>query len=45
MASGPIVYCLEGIDNPEQDAYQFKANPQLKLNDKPELLNGVDVTG
>ncbi|QMW02987.1 hypothetical protein [Spirosoma foliorum] len=43
IASGPIVYSLEGISNPELDAYQFRANPQLKLIYKPELLNGVNV--
>lgn len=43
IASGPIIYGLEGIDNPELNDYTVEGNPPLTLTYKPALLNGVNI--
>lgn len=43
LASGPIVYCLEGSDNADLDSLQLNAAGPLKLDYRKDLLNGVNV--
>ncbi|WP_428667584.1 glycoside hydrolase family 127 protein [Runella sp.] len=43
LASGPIVYGFEGVDNPTLSDLALNANAALQLNYKSELLNGVNV--
>lgn len=43
LASGPIVYCLEGGDNARLDSLQINAKAPLKLAYRKDLLNGVNV--
>jgi len=38
---GPVVYCLEGIDNPDDDDPILHAHPELRWEYKPDLLGGV----
>lgn len=40
---GPIVYCLEGVDNPKIDQTEVTDNTQLTASFQPNLLNGVEV--
>jgi len=40
---GPIVYCLEGVDNPKIDQTEVTNNTQFTASFKPDLLNGVEV--
>ncbi|UFH57063.1 glycoside hydrolase family 127 protein [Spirosoma sp. KNUC1025] len=43
LASGPIVYGLESLDNPSLNDLTLPATTSLKLTYKPDLLNGVNV--
>jgi len=43
LASGPLVYCLEEIDNPGQWSYYLKPDTTLSLAWRPDLLGGVNV--
>jgi DUF1680 family protein len=43
IASGPIIYAFETIDNPDLKNYTLSPNTQLKLTYKPGLLKGVNV--
>lgn len=46
LERGPLVYCVEGIDNDQLDAPHnlLISNPsEFKANFRPELLNGVTV--
>ena len=43
LASGPIVYGLEGIDNPTLNDLTLPANTPLTLTYKSDLLNGINV--
>ena len=45
LMRGPVVYCLEGIDNPEIDLFKVTLPPdaELKAEHRPDLLNGVTV--
>ncbi|WP_080055006.1 glycoside hydrolase family 127 protein [Spirosoma aerolatum] len=43
LASGPIIYGVEGVDNAALNEYVLPANTPLKLTYKPNLLNGVNV--
>ncbi|SMF87843.1 hypothetical protein SAMN05661091_3964 [Paenibacillus uliginis N3/975] len=40
---GPVVYCLEAVDNPEveYDSLAISAHQPMAINDRPELLGGV----
>jgi uncharacterized protein len=40
---GPIVYCLEGIDNPNIDQVSISDNTELSSNYNPNLLNGIGI--
>lgn len=43
LACGPLVYCLEGVDNPQQASYCLQPDSALSVVRKPELLGGVKV--
>lgn len=43
IASGPIVYALEGTDNGAIDSIGIKQNEKLSISYKPDLLSGVNV--
>lgn len=40
---GPIVYCLEGVDNPKIDQAEITANTEMTSSFNPNLLGGVEV--
>jgi uncharacterized protein len=40
---GPIVYCLEGIDNPNIDQVSISDHTELSSNYNPNLLNGIGI--
>ncbi|MCF0041411.1 glycoside hydrolase family 127 protein [Dyadobacter fanqingshengii] len=42
LASGPIIYCLEAVDNPGLDSIGIVAAP-MKLEFRKNLLNGVNI--
>jgi hypothetical protein len=44
IQSGPLVYCLEEVDN-QKDFSQLKINKDTRFEvvDKPELLDGVKM--
>jgi DUF1680 family protein len=43
IASGPVIYGLEGLDNAELDDISISKNAALQLSFKPALLGGVNV--
>lgn len=43
IASGPVVYSFEGIDNPEAEKYVIRPDSPLSMVYRPDLLNGVNV--
>ena len=43
IASGPVIYGFEGIDNPALNNYTIKDNSVLQISYSPGLLNGVNV--
>ncbi len=43
LLSGPLVYCLEEIDNPRQASYYLRPDSELSLVHKPGLLGGINV--
>ncbi|MBQ6122993.1 MAG: glycoside hydrolase family 127 protein, partial [Clostridia bacterium] len=43
LARGPLVYCVEGVDNRGQVDFALPADPALTLEDRPDLLGGVTV--
>ncbi|MBN2519079.1 MAG: glycoside hydrolase family 127 protein [Bacteroidales bacterium] len=40
---GPIVFCVEEIDNPDIDELKVTENMQFAANFHPDLLNGIEV--
>ncbi len=42
---GPLVYCAEGIDNPNQKAMNIVLDESAKFNTefRPDLLNGIQI--
>jgi hypothetical protein len=40
---GPIVYCLEGADNPAVDKITISANTQLTSSFNAKLLEGIQI--
>ena len=40
---GPIVYCLEGVDNHGEVDVELPADPSWTVEHRPELLGGVTV--
>jgi DUF1680 family protein len=43
LASGPIVYGFEELDNPELNSYKIDINSQINMTYKNELLNGINI--
>ncbi|OOQ57724.1 glycoside hydrolase family 127 protein [Mucilaginibacter pedocola] len=43
IASGPVLYSFETIDNPSLASYKVSPNTPMVLTYKPNLLNGVNV--
>lgn len=43
MASGPIVYCLESVDNRQIDSLKLDTSSPLQLTHQNAMLNGVNV--
>jgi DUF1680 family protein len=43
LASGPIVYGFEKIDNPELASYKIDINSKINMTYKNEILNGVNI--
>ena len=43
IASGPIVYCLESVDNANLDQLKIIKDASFRLNFDKNLLNGVNV--
>lgn len=43
LERGPIVYCVEGADNPEIDQLSISGNMLFSSSFEPELLGGVEV--
>jgi len=43
LSRGPLVYCLEGADNPEAHVFQVAIDPDepIVVDDQPDLLGGV----
>lgn len=40
---GPIVYCLEGIDNPAIDQVSISSNTEFTSGFKAEMLSGIQI--
>ena len=43
IASGPILYCLEGNSNDRLDDLKLDTNEEMKIVHKSDLLNGVNI--
>ncbi|MCD8267218.1 MAG: glycoside hydrolase family 127 protein [Parabacteroides sp.] len=43
IASGPIIYCLEGCDNSNLSDLKLEINTPMSVDYNPGLLNGVNV--
>lgn len=43
IASGPIIYCLESVDNSDLNQMSIIKSNSLKLDFEPQLLNGINV--
>lgn len=44
LTRGPLVYCLESIDNPGVDIFTARLNQAtLRAEYEPQLLGGVEV--
>ncbi|MFX1314396.1 MAG: glycoside hydrolase family 127 protein [Promethearchaeota archaeon] len=45
ISNGPLIYCLEQIDNQKFDIFnsQISINPELKVHYRPQLLGGINV--
>ncbi len=43
LERGPIVYCVEGADNPDIDKLYLSQKTSLASAFKPDLLGGIDV--
>ncbi len=43
LERGPIVYCVEGVDNKNIDGLSVNSNAQFTNTFKPKLLGGVEV--
>jgi DUF1680 family protein len=43
ISLGPIVYCLESVDNPDIDIFNVQLHPaSLKVHFNPDLLGGIN---
>lgn len=43
ITRGPLVYCLEGVDNHGEVDLQLANDPAFTVEKRPELLGGIDV--
>ena len=43
LASGPLVYCLEGCDNTDLKDIRFDTRSPMSLNYRSDLLSGINV--
>lgn len=43
IARGPLVYCVEGVDNHGEANFTIAENPQFETEHRPQLLGGVTV--
>jgi DUF1680 family protein len=43
LASGPVIYCLEAVDNPALESLKIGPATPMKSQFRKELLNGVNV--
>lgn len=43
IASGPIVYCIEEVDNPDAQQIVFNSTFPMQLMYKPDFLNGTNT--
>lgn len=43
IARGPLVYCLEGVDNHGETELTLAEDPQFTVEHRPQLLGGVTV--
>ena len=43
LARGPLIYCVEGVDNHGRVDFTLAENPCFELEERPELLGGVVV--
>ena len=44
IARGPLVYCLESVDNPQVDIFDVTADiPSLQSISAPETLGGITL--
>jgi DUF1680 family protein len=44
LSRGPLVYCLESIDNPGMDIFNIRVDPEtIRVERDPDLLGGVRV--
>jgi DUF1680 family protein len=43
IARGPLVYCVEGVDNKGEVDFTLAEDPAFSVEDRPDLLGGVTV--
>lgn len=43
LASGPLIYCLEGVDNKDLDQLKIVSNSTMELISDKNLLEGVNI--
>ena len=43
LARGPLIYCVEGIDNHGETDFTLAADPGFKAEDRPDLLGGIVI--
>ena len=43
IASGPIIYCFEDVDNPDFKDFRLDTNAPLEIIYQKDLLNGVNI--
>lgn len=43
LQRGPIIYCIEEIDNPDINQIRLSSDTQFSSSFKPELLSGIEV--
>jgi DUF1680 family protein len=41
IARGPVVYCVEGVDNRGRVDFTLAEQPDFELEERPDLLGGV----
>jgi len=43
LERGPVVFCIEGIDNPDIDKINISSETELTSSYRPGLLNGIEI--